>query len=322
MSSTPLRSFEKFSYSIRPSKQVERKLIIQFCHRLSAAGYPIHDYTYLGFGSVYYVDFVLFHRYLYIDRMICVEQEAIPKRMRFNSPFGFVRLQMKSATDVISGLSRQKRYMVWLDYDYAIDPSVLSDLDALVKLLAPGSILMVTVDARARLPEAYDSETLSEVDRQAQTLDYFRDRFEHLLDEKIELTDVTGKSHHRLIGRILRSQLSTSTKLRPDGEFLQTLQLLYADNAPMLTIGGVVVAGGAERSKIRTALIGLDFVSYASKVVEISVPPLTERERLFLNSRIGSSTKSKKPPFEITPSMAKAYRRYSRHYPSYVESVM
>ena len=74
MTSHAVRSYEKFNYLLRPSKQVERKLFIEALHRLRAAGYPIYEYTYLGLGSVFYADFILFHKYLYIDKMICAEQ--------------------------------------------------------------------------------------------------------------------------------------------------------------------------------------------------------------------------------------------------------
>src|SRR5208337_456544 len=89
-------SFEKFNYLLRPCKQVERKLFIEALHRMSMFShrYPIKDYTYIGLGSVYYADFILFHKYLYVDSMICAEASDIPKRMDFNKPFDFVILKM------------------------------------------------------------------------------------------------------------------------------------------------------------------------------------------------------------------------------------
>ena len=67
MPETPLESFSRFNYLLRPSKQVERKLFIEALHRLALGNFRIHEYTYLGFGSPYYADFILFHKYLYID---------------------------------------------------------------------------------------------------------------------------------------------------------------------------------------------------------------------------------------------------------------
>ena len=75
------RSYEKFNYLLRPSKQVERKLFIETLHRLRDADYPICSYTYVGLGSIFYADFILFHKYLYIDRMICAERDEVERRM-------------------------------------------------------------------------------------------------------------------------------------------------------------------------------------------------------------------------------------------------
>ena len=57
-------SFEKFNYLLRPSKQVERKLLIEAFHCMRADGYDVAKYTYLGFGSVFYADCLLLHKYL------------------------------------------------------------------------------------------------------------------------------------------------------------------------------------------------------------------------------------------------------------------
>ena len=84
MPDRPVESFSRFNYLLRPSKQVERKLFIEALHRLALGSFRIHEYTYLGFGSPYYADFILFHKYLHIDSMVCVERENIPRRMQFN----------------------------------------------------------------------------------------------------------------------------------------------------------------------------------------------------------------------------------------------
>jgi hypothetical protein len=67
-------SFEKFNYLLRPSKQVERKIFLEVLNRLRDTGLGLSGFTYFGLGSVYYADFILFHKYLYINDMICVER--------------------------------------------------------------------------------------------------------------------------------------------------------------------------------------------------------------------------------------------------------
>src|SRR5438874_12849499 len=112
-----MRSYEKFNYLIRPAKQIERKLLIEGLHQLSACGFPIRQYRYVGLGSPFYADFVLFHKYLYIEDMICVEANDIRRRMKFNKPFPKVALQMRKVSEVIPKLDRALRHVVWLDYD-------------------------------------------------------------------------------------------------------------------------------------------------------------------------------------------------------------
>ena len=114
-------SFDTVDYQVRPSKQVERKLFMEVLHRLSDSGLPIQNHTYVGFGSVFYVDFLLFHRYLYIDKMLCAEKADIPRRMDFNLPYDFVVLRTKPILEVIPEIQPQSPYLVWLDYDCGLD---------------------------------------------------------------------------------------------------------------------------------------------------------------------------------------------------------
>src|SRR5690606_27908751 len=112
-----MASYNSIDYLLRPSKQVERKLIIETIIKLSSLGYHIHDYTYMGMGSIYYADFVMFHKYLLIEEMICVERDYIPLSMKFNKPYNFIKLNMNQASVVIPLLDRNKKQSMWLDYD-------------------------------------------------------------------------------------------------------------------------------------------------------------------------------------------------------------
>src|SRR5579863_7182687 len=105
----PTDSFKKFDYSLRPSKQVERKIMIEVLLRLAKAGFNINEYGYLGFGSVYYVDFVMFHKYLFIEKMTCVEWGDVEKRMRFNKPFKFIKLKLGALSKYIPSISSKER---------------------------------------------------------------------------------------------------------------------------------------------------------------------------------------------------------------------
>src|SRR5438128_1798782 len=115
-------SYEKSNYLIRPAKQIERKLLLEGMHKLSAE-FAIRQYRYVGFGSPFYADFMLFHKYLYIDDMICIEHGPIKQRMRFNRPFPRIRLLWGEVAEIVPTLDRDTPHVIWLDYDYALNQS-------------------------------------------------------------------------------------------------------------------------------------------------------------------------------------------------------
>ena len=199
-------SFVKFDYTLRPSKQVERKLLIELVHRLGTemTGYDIKRYTYLGFGSVYYTDFVLFHKHLYIDRMICVESENIPKRMEFNRPYDFVDIHMAPFSDVLPLLDRERRYFMWLDYDTSISLQQMGDIRGAIRVLAPGSIILITVDGEPRIPADLDAARLSKHEKMRETVSRLEDQFGSLLPQPIRLADFTRRSFPKVLATIIR----------------------------------------------------------------------------------------------------------------------
>ena len=68
-------SFEKVNYLLRLRKQIERKMIIELLEKFNGIKpiKQISEYHYVGFGSVYFADFILFHKYLHINYMTSLE---------------------------------------------------------------------------------------------------------------------------------------------------------------------------------------------------------------------------------------------------------
>jgi hypothetical protein len=125
-----LRSFEKLNYSIRPNKNVERKLIVKLLATIGASGeFDIKDYRYIGLGSIWFTDFSLFHRVLGIDDMISIEKEASrEQRLRFNKPFECIKLILREYSEAFVDLDWEKRSIVWLDFDDVLKAALFDDL--------------------------------------------------------------------------------------------------------------------------------------------------------------------------------------------------
>ena len=143
----PTQSYLKVFYDLRPAKQVERRMIVDVLQELGEAGFHLRDYEYTGFGSIYFVDFILFHRLLGLRKLLSVEIVAsAEKRVRFNKPFGNVKIAMGAIGDVLPSLDRDQKRILWLDYDHRLVPTDLQDLVEAGHVLAPGSIILITVD--------------------------------------------------------------------------------------------------------------------------------------------------------------------------------
>jgi hypothetical protein len=315
-------SFEKFNYLIRPSKQVERKLFIEALLRLSRNGMPIPQYTYLGFGSVYYADFVLFHKYLYIDKMICVEARPIPKRMEFNKPFEFIRLRMKQVAEVIPELDRSEKYVVWLDYEQYLDQNVLRDTAGLLHVLAPGSVLIVTVDADPRLLEESEADEDCRDRRASDLVEMFQTELGKYRTGAVTRKDTSRTGLPRLFAAVMRNQFAEELGTRAPVQFHQLFNFKYSDGAQMLTVGGIVGADDVKATIAASGIRLLSFVTEGEDPVKISVPPLTVREKHWLDQNLDPALRADRLAFEMSQEYLDNFRSYYRHYPTYYETLL
>ena len=143
----PKSSYETINYRLRPAKAVERKMLCEALRRLSAFG-DIAKYRYVGFGSAYFTDFVLFHRALGIASMVSIEHDTDNEaRFEFNKPFGCVTMKYMPASQALPALPWNERTIFWLDYDGQLDEEVLSDVAAVATRAVSGSVLIVSVNA-------------------------------------------------------------------------------------------------------------------------------------------------------------------------------
>ena len=106
-------SCEKINYLIRPAKQVERKLIIETLLSLKMV-YNIGKYQYVGMGSLFYVDYHMFHKFLGISDMISMEMEEDKiDRFDFNKPYDFIELLSGISTNLLQTLDWKKELFLW-----------------------------------------------------------------------------------------------------------------------------------------------------------------------------------------------------------------
>lgn len=322
-----LSSSYRVQYDIRPSKQVERRMLVDALQRLAASGFPVTDYQYTGFGAIYFVDFIMFHKLLGLNKLVSLEQHvALTKRMNFNRPFSCVEIKMVPATSEIPNLSRDLRHFVWLDYDGVLQKDFLSDIQSAVTVLPASSILLVTVDVEP--PEEHDYKIVDPgFDSSKEVLGpkHWKHYFEYHASSylKLGLTDADfGKSE--LIARsteILGAAFKKSIVSRPELQFVPMFNFAYKDSHSMLTMGGMI-AGRVERRLLRTSSI-VDTVYYrddfSSPAFEIKVPRLTRKERIYLDREMPCADGWVPGEFDLDPEVVKHYRDIYRFLPAFAE---
>ena len=320
----PGYSFEKFNYGLRPSKQVERKILIEKLLRLSQIGFDLRNYTYVGFGSVYYIDFIMFHKFHYLRDMLCVEWSDRPKRMKFNKPYKSVKLKMKPFADVVDSLSKKRPYLIWLDYDYPVNASMLQDIDSCIHRLAPGSIFLVTAEARARLTEEDPAnvELLSVAKQEDFLVTKYKEAFGTLVDHDITSADLDKNAIINLFWQAINGRINDTLAMRDDITYSQVFNFYYADGAPMITVGGVIGKTADHQKLADASFYNEMLVTAGADPVKISVPHLTMKEKSWLDGKIDAKLTVAQLAFELEADFLDNYRRFYKEYPTFIEALM
>jgi hypothetical protein len=310
------RSFEKFDYALRPNKNVERKMFFRSLKELEAA-FGISAYRYAGLGSLWFVDFMLAHRELGISDMATMEREhSRAKRVEFNRPLACIKVHMEAAVDAMPKIIDEKKLILWLDYDGAVSAALSGDLEIALGKMAPGSFLLVTVNGELGQLDRLDEEkvqiargqTLAEITGDAGWTE--------------RENDLNRRDFPKIVASILLDRMrSIVLSYRPGLEFTPIWNFRYADDATMVTVGGMI---GDESNRLLLSRSGiferLEYIS-GEQPYEIDLPVLTVREKREFDRNLPCefSVDVRKLPFELRPSEAAAYQKYYGFYPIYDE---
>lgn len=311
--SKPSRSYLKVPYDVRPAKQVERRMMFDALQILSRAGFDIGDYQYTGFGSIFFVDFVLFHKYLGLTKMLNVEHDrAIEKRVRFNKPFDIIKAEFKSAAEVIPDLSPDRRHILWLDYDDHLTESTLQDIIAALNQLSVGSLLLATVDVEPPVRDGAPSDWEA----------YFRQHAGLLVPHDWDASNFGREKLPRVVRTLLKRAIDSALTYRDEVEFSPLFSFLYADGHLMYTLGGMLTTDAERRQLRRADFSSASYIrrSFDEEPYRIVVPNLTRKERLYLDAHMPAKVGWAPPDFELDAAEVNAYREIYRFYPNYVET--
>jgi hypothetical protein len=302
-------------------------MLVDALQRLQEAGFPITEYQYTGFGAIYFVDFILFHKLLGMHHLLSIERErSLQSRVEFNRPFGCVEVRINPASAEIPSLSRDLNHVLWLDYDGVLHKDFLSDIQSALTILPSGSMLLVTVDVEPPEPADYMGvDPAFDMTTEILGPKHWKRYFEFHASSYIPLGAAeTSFGKAELAARtadILRACFERSIVVRPDLSFAPMFNFIYRDSHLMLTMGGMI-ADPADRRKLKDSTLGETNYyreNFDASPFEITVPRLTRKERAALDRGMPAPDGWHPEEFDIEPDIIMRYRDIYRFLPAFAE---
>jgi hypothetical protein len=318
--SSPASSAKSVSYDLRPSKQTERKIMVDLLKIALGCGIPINEYRYVGMGANRFYDFVLFHKYLGIRNMISLEHaNDMIARAHFNNPYRFIKVRNEGFSEFLSSDVHDKNTVFWLDYDGTLSTDITLDIAQLSTKLKVGDFCFVTVSAE--VPASLRSEK-SAAGKLRLAKDVFGD-----VAGGLTSVDVEQSGFHKAVSKILSAAFQNAFALRRDGIFVKLLQIQYADGVRMITYGGALLneaVADPYRKRVNDSMPFLNVMS--DQLYTIRSLSLTEKERGLFDRAVThtsslSAERNTLRRLHFTETDLDSYKELLRYMPRYVETI-
>jgi len=309
-------SGERINYNLRTAKAVERRMIVSSVKEIMKVS--ASTYRYIGFGSIYFTDFKLFHRELHIDSMISIEgAKKLEKRVKFNRPYSCIDIEIGYSSTVLPRLNwpAEIKTFAWLDYDGALESSMFADAYLFFSKAVAGSIYLMSCNKQ--FPENYTKERAEE-------------DFGSLIPFGVDNAGFSGENDHKTIRAMFLKQINDAlmarniTIVNPDEKlvFHQIYFFTYRDGAPMVSFGGYLETAGKNFTLKNYNLDSFEFIVQNDAAFHIAPPNITNKEYYFLNRFLPSDEaaflKIRGMNF-INESDLKKYRNLYKYLPYFMD---
>ena len=313
-------SYRKIDYRVRPAKSIERKMLADGIRRL-AEFERLDSYRYIGFGSLYFTDFILFHKALGFKLMQSIENEQDiikQERFRYNVPYKCINMAFGASSAILPTLPWDVKSVIWLDYDGALTKGVLEDIAYVVSKAVSGSMLLVSVNAG--IPRSEDEENTNPLDILKSQIGAEK------IPADINARDLSGwnvaKVYRDIIDNEIADTVATVNRGRSIGckcNYNQLFNFHYEDGVKMLTVGGIIYDEGDEKILAKCSFDQLEFYKDAKDAYKIDPPLLTYQEMRKIDSLIPLDDhdylKIPVPRADINK-----YQNFYRYFPHFAET--
>lgn len=313
-----MASFESINYSLRPSKNIQRQIIFDGIRTLKLK-LGLTNMVYIGFGSVWFTDFMMAHKLLDIEDMASMENDEIGYfRACFNKPYKTVDVFCGPSYETLAELQNHEKFherswVVWLDYDVALNEAIKDDIRFVIEKSPENTIFLATFDGRERKYGKAEDRV---------------ERLSNLLGKVVPSDllkkDCTDTRMQETLANLMEDFMhSVAVESRRPGGFKSAFRVIYKDTSPMVTIGGILPAPG--KSEIACEVI--DTKSWKCRPEErIIAPHLTIREVAALQSMLPnpenlSRATIRDKGFDLKDEQIESFQKYYREYPVFVQII-
>lgn len=308
-------SDKKINYNLRPSKSIERKMILEVLKDVCISS-EAKNYRYIGFGSSFFTDFKLFHKSLNICDMISIESKiSNSQRVEYNKPYSCIDVKLGLSTQILPQLKWDKKSIVWLDYETSLRQYMFDDIATCTSRSLPGSFLILTL--RREFEDGVTKE-------------YFESTFGENVFAGFKNEDLEPSKSAETISRMFFNKIEDSLNSRnaaykePQKRvlFRQLFDFSYKDDAKMYTFGGMFIRGDEEQIFNNYNFNSLEFIGKKQKPHDISFPIITNKEYHELNALLPSTKElflGKENIKFIPKEHVESYYNTYKFYPAYIE---
>lgn len=314
-------SFKKINYALRPGKHASRRMLCEVFGRLSPFQ-PVNKYVYVGFGSVWFEDFILFHRSLGVREMASIERDkSAQKRIEDNKPFFNITVHYKTASRVLPKLDWKRRHFVWLDYEDPLSTDILIDVKTVSARGLSGTVIAISVPCK----RAKEVEKAEANPKGPSAIDLFRTTFgRQRVQSTVSEAQLEGWPFGRLSRKILKAEIDAALAVRNGSaaredelSFTPICDIEYDDGTEMTTVVGIIAAAKDKDAVAKCEFTHLDFLPKNSKLVQIKVPKLTVREIRKLEQQLPIPINGKLDPGSIPALEAREFAKLYRYLPNF-----
>lgn len=290
-------------YHLRQNKYIDRQLFLDLLLKIHRY-HSLSKHAYVGFGGASLEDFKVVHSYFGTKRMISIEKNnEVHKRQKFNSPVKCIECRLEPSGEFVENYSVNGNAVIWLDYSSPKPRQHLQEFQALLPKLRRYDVLKITLNANLetiRSTVSLRDEKIPQDEWAGERLKSLQEKLGDLLPNQVDAQAMTEKKYPHVLCEAARYAGNLAMNGQPNIFFPLTAFTYTDSNHRMLTYAGIVIKENDTKDFLKETDIGKWPFRYdaAHSPISITVPSLTLRERLFIDSKLPADKRTKPKTFQ------------------------